>query len=140
MEVLMDRLQIQSLVAGLCFGIWPLFLNKSHLNGYLAPMVLVVSTGIVATPFALSHLMNATQIDWWMVVWGGLFSVTGIMLYNFALMKATQVNISTLIVIQLVTQATVAAAYQVMVKGGMSVARMLGFMLAALAMSLLIKG
>ncbi len=138
----MYTIQIKGAAAGVCFGIWPLIMNKSGLNGYMTIMVFVVFSGLMALPFALYNPGDLAQVNWRMVVWAGLFSGIGVMLYNSAIMSIVpgmKLTVSGLIVLQLVAQAVAPALYETITQGDFSPRRLLGFVCASLAVVLLNK-
>ena len=49
-----------SVLAGIMFGIWPIMMNKSGLNGNMATFVLTVIVLLVVTPFALKSGVRVT--------------------------------------------------------------------------------
>ena len=135
----MDNLQIKALLAGLFFGLWPLFMNKSGLNGNVSAMAFSGLVLVFVSPFALSNIGDLSNIKWLMVVGAGLFGALGVMSFNGMLAKATPQAVSTLFVLMIVVQTAIPAVYQVIMNGGLSLTKGLGFALAAIAAVLLVK-
>ncbi|OGU30376.1 MAG: hypothetical protein A2057_11975 [Ignavibacteria bacterium GWA2_35_9] len=54
----MESLEIKSIVAGILFGIWPLFLNRSGLTGNLGTFVFATIVLLCVFPFAASSLRD----------------------------------------------------------------------------------
>ena len=54
----MDPLYLKAILAGFCFGLWPLFMNKSGLNSVEASAALSLFLLAIATPFLLSMGFN----------------------------------------------------------------------------------
>jgi hypothetical protein len=135
----MDGLQIKALLAGLFFGLWPLLMNKSGLNGNVSAMAFAGLVLLFVSPFALSNIGDLSNTKWLMVVGAGLFGALGVMSFNGMLAKATPQAVSTLFVLMIVVQTAVPAVYQVIMNGGLSLTKGLGFALAAIAAVLLVK-
>jgi predicted permease len=49
----MDVLYVKAIVSGICFGLWPLFINKSGLNSAEASAALSLFLLAVVSPFLL---------------------------------------------------------------------------------------
>ncbi|MFA6432556.1 MAG: hypothetical protein WCV82_01950 [Candidatus Paceibacterota bacterium] len=136
----MNDLQIKALLAGVFFGIWPLFMSKSGLNGNVSAMAFAGCVLIFVTPFALNSMGSVGNVNWWMVIAAGVFSAIGVLLFNGMLAKATTQNIGTMIVLQVIAQVVIPAVYQTIMSGNISAIKISGFALAAIASVLLIKG
>jgi cytochrome c oxidase subunit IV len=136
----MNTLQINALLAGLFFGIWPLFMNRSGLSGNASAMAFSGLVAIFVAYFGIRDFSQSTDIKWVMVICAGLFGAVGVMCFNGMLAKATPQNVGTLFVLMIVIQTAVPALYQVIMNGGLSLNKIVGFVLAACAAVLLTKG
>ena len=136
----MSELQLKALLAGIAWGIWPLFMAKSGVSGNISSTVFSIVVVIGVLPFALSNMGNSMAgANWTMVVISGLISAGGLLLFNGMLAGSTQHNVGTLIVIMTLAQTAVPALYQVFSDGRLSVTRGIGFVAAFVAAILLIK-
>ena len=136
----MNELQIKALLAGLFFGVWPLLMNKSGLNGNVSSMAFSGLVFLLVVPFALRDHGDLSNVRWILVILAGAVGAAGIMSFNGMLSKATPQTVGSLFVLMIVVQTAVPAAYQVIMNGGLSVTKSLGFVLAAVAGVLLTKG
>ncbi|MGC9605762.1 MAG: hypothetical protein ABSF56_03375 [Minisyncoccia bacterium] len=114
-------------------------MNKSGLNGNVSAMAFAGLVLLFVSPFALSNIGDLSNTKWLMVVGAGLFGALGVMSFNGMLAKATPQAVSTLFVLMIVVQTAVPAVYQVIMNGGLSLTKGLGFALAAIAAVLLVK-
>jgi hypothetical protein len=135
----MNNLQITSIVAGFFFGVAPLLLNKSGLNGNLSSGITSAIILVCVLPFALSSIVFPTTPNWWMAIGSALAATCGILLFNGVVSKASPLNIGTLFVLMLIMQVAVPAIYQIIVNGGISLTKGVGFILAITAAVLLLK-
>ncbi len=135
----MNTLQISSIAAGVFFGLWPLLLNKSGLSGNLSSVVYVGIVFLCVLPFVFLQQSTVTNANWWMAIGAGVAGAAGVLLFNGVLAKSTPLNVGTLFVLMLVVQTAVPAIYSLIVNGGISVTKALGFGFAAIAAVLLIK-
>jgi len=151
----------QSLTAGVAFGIWPLFMNKSGFGGYSSAAVFSGLVFLGTLSFALKEWgASQSNILWLMIItlgllgsvlskapaqnigWGmafaaGFFGIIGLMFWSGTLANATNKNIGSLFVIMLVAQIAVPALYQAAILGQYSPRRIVGFLAAILAAYLL---
>ncbi len=77
------------------------------------------------------------KTNWLLVVSAGLLGAIGMLALNGMLAKATPQNVSTLFILMLIVQVVAPAVYQVVV-GGLTLAKGVGFVLAAIAALLLL--
>lgn len=131
---------VKAILAGVCFGLWPLFLNKSGLNGNVssACFSLVILVGVL--PFAIySNGLTVPTANWVMVVSAGSFGALGLLFFNSMLAEASLQNIGTLIVLMTLVQVVIPSLYQVIMSGQFSVGKITGYILAAMAAYLLLR-
>lgn len=138
----MNNLQVSSIIAGVFFGLWPLLLNKSGLNGNVASVIFsgIGFICIALVAFTIGNMTVPAHTNWWLAIGAGAASAIGVLLFNGVLAKASPLNIGTLFVLMLVIQIAVPAIYQVIVSGSLSITKGLGFALAAVTAVLLLKG
>jgi hypothetical protein len=115
----MDALQVRSLLAGLCFGIWPLLMQRSGLTGNFSSFVFTAIVLVCVTPFTFGNVGSLTSVNWGVTVAAGIFSSIGVMSFNGMLAKATPQNVSSLFVLMIVVQVSIPAIYSVTQNGGM---------------------
>ena len=135
----MESLEVKSIVAGILFGIWPLFLNRSGLTGNLGTFVFATIVLLCVFPFAASTLRDIANSQWIWAVGAGIFGALGLLVFNSKVAKATPQTIGTFIVLMIVAQIAVPAIYQAIMTGGLPFSKIAGFILAAVAAVLLLK-
>lgn len=133
----MESLEIKSIIAGILFGIWPLFMNRSGLSGNLATFIFAVVVLLCVFPFAAGSLQNIGKVHWILVITAGIIGAFGLLLFNGVLSKATPQNVGVLIVLMIIVQTIVPAVYQAIMSGGLPFTKIAGLVLAAAAFLLL---
>ncbi|MDO8669677.1 MAG: hypothetical protein Q7K65_05280 [Candidatus Buchananbacteria bacterium] len=142
----MNDLQIKAVLAGILFGFWPLLMNRSGLVGNISALAFTFVAGICILPFALWSIGHSFPIanwtfpvaNWTLVILAGLFGAFGLLLFNGVLAKVTPGRVSALFVLMIVVQIAVPALYQVIMSGGLTISKGLGFVAAIIAAFLLI--
>lgn len=135
----MESLEIKSIVAGILFGIWPLFLNRSGLTGNLGTFVFATIVLLCVFPFAANSLQDIASARWIWAVCAGIFGALGLLAFNSMVAKATPQAVGTFIVLMIIAQIAVPAIYQAIMTGGLPFSKIAGFVLAAVAAVLLLK-
>lgn len=136
----MDNLTTKAILAGLLFGIWPLFMNKSGLSGNTSSLAFATVVLICLLPFSYKGISEIPQSAWWWAVVAGVIASLGLLAFNGMLAKATVANVGTLFVLMIVVQTAVPALYQCVMDGSISWTKGAGFVLAAASAFLLMKG
>lgn len=135
----MDKNQFQAIFAGICFGLYPLLLNKCRVNGNIMVAVFSLGVALFIIPFALSQVKNLANTDWRMLIGASMISAVGMMFMTRFLSGNSQASIGLLIILMVVTQALVTAIYQICMDGSASITRVLGFGCAIVSIVLLNK-
>jgi len=135
----LNSLELKSIIAGVLFGIWPLFMNRSGLAGNLASFVFASVVLLSVSPFAVSNLSQLSNSYWLWAVAAGVFAAVGLLLFNSVLSKATPQSVGTFFVLMIIIQTVVPSVYQVIMNGEISITKLAGFVLAVVASFLLVK-
>ena len=135
----MDSLEFKSIIAGVLFGIWLLFINRSGLTGNVASFVFASVVLLSVSPFAVSNLSQIGNSYWIWAVAAGIIGAAGLLLFNNVLSKATPQSVGILVVLMILIQTVVPAVYQVIMIGEISMTKLAGFVLAVVASFLLVK-
>jgi hypothetical protein len=133
----MNELWIKAIVAGLCFGMWPLMMNKGGLSGNVASFVFAVVAAIFILPFAVGSLGGLAQARWSLVIGAASIGAVGLLSFVGMLTKATPASVSSLFVMMTIVQISCPVAYQIFVSGGMTATKGVGFGFAIVAAILL---
>jgi uncharacterized membrane protein len=135
----MNKLQLGAILSGVAFGIWPLLMNRSGLSGNTSSLIFSFIVLICITPFAAGGISAITNANWLMAILAGIVGAIGVMAFNGMLSKATPQNVGTLFVLMIVVQTVTPAVYSVVMNGGISLSKAIGFVLAAIAAILLAR-
>jgi len=134
----MDPLYLKAILAGFCFGLWPLFMNKSGLNSVEASAALGLFLLAVVTPLLLVNgVQQLSMIRWQMALPACLFDALGLLALNSLLSSAASAQAGSAFVIVTVVQVAVPAAYLAMLAGGLTPRSGMGLAAAAIAVYLL---
>jgi hypothetical protein len=135
----MNSLQIKAALAGVFFGLWPLFMNRSKMTGNVSSAFFSLIVFVCVLPFALGGLKSMDGINWKMVAAAGIAGAIGVLFFNGMLAKATKENVGMLFVIMIVVQTTIPAMNYAIMNGGMSPSKIIGFVMAFTAAILLTR-
>jgi hypothetical protein len=132
------ELVVKMAVAGVLFGAWPLLMNRSGLNGPTSVAALNVIVLLLAFPIAWQQGLLPAGPNWWFVIAAGCCAGLGYLAFNSGIAKAAPAIVGQLVVIMIVIQMAVPAAYQAMMNGQLTIKAALGFAAAAIAAILLV--
>src|SRR4051812_6110918 len=114
----MEDLKFKAALAGLFFGIWPLVMQKSGLNGIASSIIFTGCATVMLLPFSSGSWGGLSDTKWVLVFIAGALGAYGLYNFNAMLAKTTPQNISTLFVIMILVQTAVPAIYQLIISGG----------------------
>lgn len=130
----MNELQIRAVAAGICFGAWPILMNRSHLNGYISPAPIGLVLFVGSLPLALLNFGKIRpDTVWTLAIVAAILILLGNFPFAAMLEKAPRSVVSSLIVLMVVTQIVVPALYQIFLTRKITVSQVAGFTAAALA-------
>ncbi len=133
----MNELVFRALFSGLMFGIWPLMMNRSGLQGSVSSVSMIFVSFVVVLPFALrAGVGSLSEANWKMAVASGVIAAIGMLSFNSMLAKATKDTVGLLFVVMIVAQTTIPAIHHILVNG-ISTTKTCGFLAAILAAILL---
>ncbi len=137
----MTELQIRAILAGVFFGVWPLLMNRSGLNGNVSAVVLGGVVCLMVLPLAYQSMSVASlmQVSWPFALLACVAAAIGNVAFNEGLAKSTPQDVSTFFELMIVVQIVIPAVYQIILRGGVSWSNLLGFVFAALAAHFLLK-
>jgi hypothetical protein len=135
----LDSIIFKSIAAGILFGIWPLFMNRSGLSGNLSTFVFAAVVLLSVIPFAAGSFQSIENVNWLFAVIAGILGAAGLLAFNSVLSNSTPQNVGTFIVLMIVVQTIVPAVYQAIMSGGLPFTKVLGFIFAIVAAILLLK-
>ena len=128
---------VKAIIAGLCFGIWPLMMSKGGLNGNVGSLVFASIAVVCVFPFAISSLGALAQAKWMIVITAGIIGAVGLLAFTGMLSKATPATVSSLFVTMIIVQTTIPVIYQLFMTGGITITKGAGLVLAVITAVLL---
>ncbi len=133
----MQKLIISSVFVGIFWGIWPLLMNKSGLNGNISSLAFVVVMFLFILPFNIGGVAKIPPgVNWILVIAAGIFGAIGTLIFNKMLHEASVKNVGLLIVIEILVCLVISAVYQVC-NNGITLKQGIGFVFASIAAILL---
>ena len=131
-------------LAGMFFGIYPLFLNRSGLTGVwpvaLFSALVLTGTLSVALYGDSATLQTIGLFGWAMLLSAGIFGTFGMLAFCKMIAEALPKDIGMLIALMTIVQIAVAAIYQAVMSGGqMSIDKIGGYVAAGVAAYLLLR-
>jgi hypothetical protein len=129
---------VKMAVAGLLFGAWPLLMNRSGLSGATSTVALTLIVLLLALPFALQQGISPTGTNWWFGMGAGFCAALGYLAFNSGVASASPAVVGRLVIIMIVIQMAVPAAYQAAMIGHLTTRIGIGFIAAVVAAILLI--
>ena len=119
----MRDLYFYSISSGVLFGIWPLLMNKSGLDGFASAAILGGISFITMLPVAFaSGQMQQVSItpQLGFVLVSGIMSGVGVLLFNTMLAKVSTREVGAMILIMIMVQISIPAIYQMVQSGEFS--------------------
>ena len=130
---------MKAVLAGVCFGLWPLFLNRSGLHGPTSSAIYALMVLVGVLPFALwSNGLEIPSAKWLMVVFAGIFGAAGISFFNDMLVRTAPSQVGSLFLVMIVAQITIPALYQIIMTAQLSFNTAVGIIFAIAAAFLLL--
>ncbi|MDD5289934.1 MAG: hypothetical protein PHT40_01880 [Patescibacteria group bacterium] len=137
----MNALYWEAALAGILFGTYPLFINRSGLNGNVAAGFYCLMCLVVILPLALRSIDNAelAKANWVMAITASIIGAIGTLALNDFLFKTKRSpeKAASLYLIMLMIQISVPAFYKCIITRQVSLAKIIGFLAAILAAFLL---
>ncbi len=135
----MDNLYVRSILAGIFFGMWPLLMSRSGLSGTMSGvwMNTVAVVVLMLIMFTQDNSVDATPTGLMIGALSGISAAVGLYLLNGILAVVPKETAVTYVLITTIIQVVVYALYQAWLLGSLSLAKLLGFLLAGVSMFLL---
>jgi len=133
----MDSLSVKAVLVGILFGIWPLLMSRSGLSGNISSFVLVLVMLVCILPFSIGSFGEIFNANLWFAISAAILGAAGLLFFNGILFKATPQNLGPLLVLIFVIQIIVPSMYHIIMTGGVTVTKGIGFVLAIVAAILL---
>ena len=128
------NLRVLALLSGFLFGVWPLLMNRSGVGGNISS---VAFSGTALIVVGLAAILGRESIppnaNWLSLVVAGVIGALGLLCFNGMLGKATKEEVGTLFVLMIVVQVAIPATYSVIMNGGITTVKAIGFVLAIVA-------
>lgn len=129
---------LKMILAGVLFGMWPLLMNKSNLNGSTSVTFFAIVVVLIVLPFGIYNGLTISGSKWWFAILAGCAGALGLLVFNSGLSKISQHEVGQLFIIMIVAQTVVPAIYHVYVNGELTLKMAGGFVAAIVAAFLLV--
>jgi hypothetical protein len=127
-------------IAGVAFGLWPLIMQKSGLNGNVQSFFFGGIALVLISAFAIGDLKVAmSQINWTPTIIAGIVGGIGMLCFNEGLAKTPVEMLGQMFVLMIVVQTLVPAVFHVWANGGLDLSKGVGFVFAIVAAVLLTR-
>jgi uncharacterized membrane protein len=134
----MNDATLKMIVAGILFGLWPLFMNKSNLNSVSSTVMFTVVVLIFVLPVGIYNGLTLSNTKWWFAILAGCFGALGLLVFNSGMSKIDQKDVGQLFILMVVVQVSIPAIYHVYTNGGLTLKTAGGFAAAIVAAFLLV--
>ncbi|MCF7898343.1 MAG: hypothetical protein K9L31_00125 [Candidatus Pacebacteria bacterium] len=134
----MNDSTLKMVLSGILFGLWPLFMNKSNLNGGTSVTFFAVIVLLTVLPFGIYNGINISGTRWWFAVLAGCTGALGLIAFNSVLSKVSKGEVGQLFILMVVVQVSIPAIYHVYTNGGLTLKTASGFVAAIIAAILLV--
>ena len=132
-----------SVFAGICFAVWPQFMNMSRLTGFVSALAFGLGATVMVVPFAMRTIAITTapfeNVVWLMVGLAAVAGGAGLVSFNSMLAKVSLSELGTYFGLMAVVQLSVAALIQCSASGRVDGVKIAGFVAAGLAGYLLTR-
>ena len=133
----MSTITVKMVCAGIMFGLWPLFINRSCLNGNNAALAMTAIMLLIVLPCMNISGLTSSKILWIWVVAAGVSGAMGMLVFNSGISQLTPQTIGPFFVIMIVTQISIPAIYHIIQNGSISRHEAAGLIMAIAAAILL---
>lgn len=134
----MNERSLLSALAGICFGLWPLVLNRLRLDSFTTVVIFAAGTLLFVLPAAFfGNWSGITAGQWRIAALACALSAVGTISFNRMLATTTPGEVANMFLLMLVVQVAVPAA--VLLRTGASLRQIAGLGAAAVAIVLLGK-
>lgn len=128
---------LKMVVAGVLFGIWPLFLKRSGLPETTSLCVFSFLVSLCVMPIAIKNGITLAGANWGFIIAAGCCSGIGLLIFMSAVQKASPESLGSLLPIMVIAQIAILAVYQVIMSGHLTLKMSMGFVAAVLTAFLL---
>ena len=133
----MNNLYLRCVLAGILFGAWPLFMNRSKLTAGIAVAVLSLGSFLCALPLASRELNSLAGANWLIAIVSAIAGGLGSLIFNSVLTKTTPQKVGSLFIFMILAQIITPAIYDIVINNNLPIKKALGF-IAALAAAILL--
>lgn len=130
---------VKAALGGAFFALWPIFMNRSGLNGPTSALALVLGVSVLLLPYVWFSGVGPLPSGWqWATVVVACVSCgIGNLLFGAALTKATPTELSSVFLLLVLAQIAVSALSNMVQTGSLTVTRAIGLAMACVAAYLL---
>lgn len=133
------NLKFLSVISGVCFAIWPFFLNKCGLPNLLSTAVFSGVVFVIVSIPAISQISSLDKANWSMICLASLVGAIGIITFNAVVMKVKAQEISPFFMASIITEVSILSAGAIISNGQLTLEKVVGLACAFVATFLLLK-
>jgi len=128
----MNKTLIFALTAGLSFGIWPIIMQRSGLNGYMQAFIFSVTLMLMTSVPAMTDYGEVKSVKWSLAIIASVIAGFGTMFYTSSIARAFSMKQSLAMVIlaQILVQTMVPVIIEAVQTKSIGMQRVIGCMLA----------
>lgn len=124
---------LYTILAGLLFGVWPIFMNKSGLSGTNAAAAFAVVCSCIVVPAAVYNGISISGSRPGFAIAAGITAGIALLIFNKVLASTPAQDLSPLFVVLLVAQLVPSVVHYLTENGSMPTMKILGIVLAIAA-------
>lgn len=130
---------VYMVLTGICFGIWPLMMNRSGLSGTPASVIFIgTSMLFVLTVAALTRSFDFSgNVHWPIAIGASILGGIGLLSLNAGLAAISPQMVGKLIIVMILVQIAIPAVYDMYMNTGIELKTVLGIVFAVVAAALL---
>jgi len=136
----MNELVLRSVIAGIMFGLWPLMMQRSGLQGNVSSIIFAGAAFLTVLPFAartgIAPAMQNTNVALGLAA--GIIGGVGLLFLNGMLARVSVNKVGAMFAIMILVQLTIPVVYQFVITGNYPAKQIIGALLAVISVLLLV--
>lgn len=135
--ILMLELYIKTAASGILFGLWPLVMSRSGLDGVVSATVFALVQACILLPIGFYVGFPTTSTNWIAAILAGGLSSLGLLAFTDVLVKSPKEDVGRMFVLVIIVQVLIPTLYQFVGTGSITLKQIGGFAAALVAIILL---
>lgn len=118
-----------TIIAGLLFGVWPIFMNMSRMSGTNAAAAFTIVCFCVVMPVAVYNGITISGARLGFAIAAGVTAGVALIMFNYVLASTPPQDLAPLFVVLLVAQLVASVVHYLMENGSMTPMKTIGLVL-----------